>query len=344
MTATSTLWRGLAVLAASSLSGWAASPDYINYQGRLNGADGNPLPTGSYTIEFNIYDQANLGTRVWGPFRFDGQVGDGHGSLVPVVNGRFNVIIGPRDTSSRSIQGAFTGTDRFVEIAVNGGSPILPRQQFLSAPYAMRSQSAQEALIAHSLIEELANALCPPGSILAFGGNTVPSGWLLCDGRPVASSAYPDLFLAVGQAWGNGTIATDGHPENPDDPGTDFNLPDLRGMFLRGANLARADGFQDPDAGNRVSVTGGSTGNLVGSLQTNALQNVTGDIGDFNTYAAIKGTSTGPFNRTPLGNNTGIGSGSSDPYTRVTMNLSFSARTSTETRPNNAAVNYIIKY
>lgn len=125
----------LSLLVAPLTVSWADSPEYINYQGLLNGADGQPLPTGSYTMEFNIYDQANLGAKQWGPFLFDGVAGDGHGPEVPVVNGRFNVIIGPLDTNGDSIINAFDTDTRFVEITVNG-APILPRQQFLSTPYA----------------------------------------------------------------------------------------------------------------------------------------------------------------------------------------------------------------
>ncbi len=42
-------------------------PHLINYQGRLTGADGNPLATGDYTLSFKIYNQASGGMAVWGP-------------------------------------------------------------------------------------------------------------------------------------------------------------------------------------------------------------------------------------------------------------------------------------
>ena len=92
-------------------------PEYLNYQGLLKAADGSPLATGNYTIEFNVYDQANPGgNKVWGPFLFDGNAGNGHSRRVPVVNGGFNVIIGPKDTGGHSIANAFTGPNRFIEI------------------------------------------------------------------------------------------------------------------------------------------------------------------------------------------------------------------------------------
>jgi len=135
----------VALLNAALLPARAGSPEYLNYQGLLNGADGQPLPTGNYTLEFNVHDQANGGSQVWGPFHFDGAGGNGHGPLVPVANGRFNVIIGPLDTLSRPISTAFAGTNRFIEIKVNGGPPILPRQQFLSTPYAFKANTADQA-------------------------------------------------------------------------------------------------------------------------------------------------------------------------------------------------------
>jgi len=138
----------LTLLTAALLPARAGSPEYLNYQGLLNGADGQPLPTGNYSLEFNVHDQANGGTKQWGPFLFDGGTGDGHGPLVPVANGRFNVIIGRLDTLSRSISTAFASTNRFIEIKVNNGSPILPRQQFLSTPYAFKANIADQAALA----------------------------------------------------------------------------------------------------------------------------------------------------------------------------------------------------
>jgi hypothetical protein len=148
MNTTAKLLCLLTLLTSFLVPARAASPEYINYQGLLNGANGLPLPTGNYTLEFNIYDQANLGGKQWGPFLFDGGAGNGHGPLVSVANGRFNVIIGPRDTTGGSVTNAFGTATRFVEVKVNNGSPILPRQQFLSTPYAFKANNADQAAVA----------------------------------------------------------------------------------------------------------------------------------------------------------------------------------------------------
>jgi len=333
-------------------------PEYVNYQGLLKAADGSPLATGNYTIEFNIYDQANLGAKVWGPFLFDGVPGVGHGLEVPVVNGSFNVIIGPTDTSGHSIADAFAAPNRFIEIAVDGGDPILPRQQFLSTAYALQSQAAQLAQLAQmavqasNLVQEAADALCPPGTIVAFGGtNDHPAGWLLCDGSAVASTNYPRLYAAITNAWGNGTHHQ-GTVETPGNPGTDFNLPDLRGMFLRGVNHGRTTALFDPNSTNRPPLYGagdGNSGDNVGSVQwddtdkrhKHVMHNEPGIVSpggpwylsDDNTY--LGGSGTPRF---------GLKGGSPDEDLKTGQAISTRSTTMDETRPKNAYVHYIIKY
>jgi len=57
----------------------------------------------------------------------------------------------------------------------------------------------------------------PAGCIMAYAGATAPDGWLPCRGQAVSRTAYVDLFVAIGTAYG------------PGDGATSFNLPDLRG-------------------------------------------------------------------------------------------------------------------
>ena len=80
----------------------------------------------------------------------------------------------------------------------------------------------------------LNNFLVVPGTIIAFGGTTAPEGYLACDGAYVSKTQYPDLYAAIGDTW----------PPLP--PGNNFRLPDLRGLFLRGAgtnnSVKRSDG------------------------------------------------------------------------------------------------------
>ncbi len=65
------------------------------------------------------------------------------------------------------------------------------------------------------------------GQVCFFAMETAPSGFLVCDGASVSRTVYAELFDAMGtlHGAGNGT--------------TTFNLPDLRGEFIRGLDLGR---------------------------------------------------------------------------------------------------------
>src|SRR5438067_1226199 len=132
----------LVLLLLPAISARAQSvPALVNYQGRLSNPDGSPLATADYQLTFNIHDSAtNSGGLIWGPQIFDGVLGtNGHGPKIPVVQGYFNVMLGPMDTTSRSLADAFNATNRFVEIKVGTNNPILPRQQILTAPFAFQA-------------------------------------------------------------------------------------------------------------------------------------------------------------------------------------------------------------
>ena len=68
----------------------------------------------------------------------------------------------------------------------------------------------------------LISAGVPSGAVQAFARETLPAGWLKADGSAVSRALFPDLFAAVGTTFGAG------------DGTSTFNLPDLRGEFIRG--------------------------------------------------------------------------------------------------------------
>jgi len=126
-----------AVAQASSI------PQLVNYQGKLTDPGGAPIH-GTKTIEFNIYDAATNGSLVWGPQIF---------SPVPIEQGYFNVILS-QDTAGKNISAAFSpiptySDERYFEIKVDTDT-IAPRQQILSAPYAVQ---AAETGLARSVAE-----------------------------------------------------------------------------------------------------------------------------------------------------------------------------------------------
>lgn len=61
----------------------------------------------------------------------------------------------------------------------------------------------------------------PIGAILPFSSDTVPNGWLLCDGSSFSVTSYPELFDVIGTTYG---YDDDRNPK----------LPDLRGRVAVG--------------------------------------------------------------------------------------------------------------
>ena len=65
----------------------------------------------------------------------------------------------------------------------------------------------------------------PIGFIAIWPGDTMPTGWLLCDGSEISRTAYADLFALVGTTYGAG------------DGVSTFLLPDFRGRTPIGYGL-----------------------------------------------------------------------------------------------------------
>ena len=65
------------------------------------------------------------------------------------------------------------------------------------------------------------------GQVIFTAGVVAPAGSLKCDGSEVSRTTYQALFAAIGTTFGAGNGSTT------------FNLPDLRGEFVRGWDDAR---------------------------------------------------------------------------------------------------------
>lgn len=154
----------------------------------------------------------------------------------------------------------------------------------------------------------------PVGTINAYGGTTAPDGWMLCQGQAISRTDYADLFAIIGTAFGTG------------DGSTTFNVPDLRGEFLRGAGTN--------------SHSGEGNGGIVGQHQNATRIIATDSDGAGTTNAlgtAMENAMAGPLNADAQDNyQTKRG------YVNLTAyNTTGSLRIAV--RPTNTSVNYIIK-
>jgi hypothetical protein len=222
-----------------------------------------------------------------------------------------------------------------------------------AAPVSLTTFAAGDVISAAKVNENFANLKAqvdiltantngaPVGTIMAFAGKTdkIPAGWLLCDGSSLPRvGLYKDLFDVIDVNWGNVNSST-------------FNLPDLRGVFLRGVDGTAG---KDPDAATRTypRPTGmqyeGNSGNEVGSFQLDALPNITGNFdaierADMGQHGAPAGAFTEVNSHDSWDGGSGVGGGRTY-YFNASRSSSVYGRSSLEARSKNAAVHYIIKY
>ncbi|NET44903.1 tail fiber protein [Okeania sp. SIO2B3] len=159
----------------------------------------------------------------------------------------------------------------------------------------------------------------PIGTITAYGGLVDGSakgqlegqGWLVCDGDAYLRDEYSELYQIIGGSFGTG------------DNVTTFNVPDLRGRFVRGVDHGAG---QDPDAEGRTeSAPGSNTGDKVGSYQEDAV-----------------GPHTHPLPFSDRNQSKGNSGGRQGVYDEE-GDLSTESSGGDETRPKNIYVNWIIK-
>ena len=177
---------------------------------------------------------------------------------------------------------------------------------------------------------EIANGV-PAGAVFAHASNTPPSGFLECNGAAVSRSTYASLFATIGTTHGSG------------DGSSTFNLPDLRGRFVRGwANTKTNTG----DDGRSFASTQSDQNKLhTHSISTASL---TGGIRKISEGFGAGGSASGVFTKTSDGNNSVTGSSSTSPVAGVDFDASHTHTLGnnggTEVRVKNTALMYVIKF
>jgi microcystin-dependent protein/cytoskeletal protein CcmA (bactofilin family) len=167
----------------------------------------------------------------------------------------------------------------------------------------------------------LANQLIPVGGIIIWPATAVPTtpGFVRCDGAALNRTTYAALFAIIGTTYGagNGT--------------TTFNVPDYRGVFLRG------DG-QNSSINNAAGVKAGTAGRLTGSSQVDSFASHNHNMVDANG-ANINTNWRNLTDSINAGGGSGLTSGGN-----VNFGLPRVSNTGGgETNPVNVAVTYLIR-
>ncbi len=138
----------------------------------------------------------------------------------------------------------------------------------------------------------------------------IPNGWMECDGKSLSRTIFVELFNKIGTAFGAGDgIST-------------FNIPDLRGEFIRGYDHGR----------------GLDSGRTLGSEQLDAFQGHDFNIWLNSTNESFSGLTNGTQRLSQ-----GAAFGNSSRLTVTKDGTNGTPRTASETRPRNVALIPIIK-
>jgi phage-related tail fiber protein len=149
------------------------------------------------------------------------------------------------------------------------------------------------------------------GEVIAYATSTVPNGYLECNGSELSRTTYSALFGVIGTLYGTG------------DGSTTFNIPDLRGEFIRGWDNGK----------------GVDSGRVIGTGQGDAIRNMTGTIKMSNPNQGGTGIFYNTF--TPGADYNSWGSGT---CATVNFDASTVVPTANEARPRNIAMMYCIKH
>ena len=181
----------------------------------------------------------------------------------------------------------------------------------------------------------------PSGSVFCMAVATVPSGYLECNGAAVSRTTYAALFAIIGTTYGTGNGSST------------FNLPDLRGEFVRGFDNGRG-----VDSGRSINnpqgASNASHNHSISASGTTSTRSLTGSVNVISeSFAGFGGSATGVFTKkggfnaggTPGGpdsNNCGGFDMDASHNHTVTVSGTTGSQGS-EARPRNVAMMYIIK-
>ena len=150
--------------------------------------------------------------------------------------------------------------------------------------------------------------IVPPGIVIMYAGESIPDGYVTCEGQLLRRPEYPHLYDAIGTKFG-------GTPDL-------FRVPNLRTLFLRGASGSRPVGTAEDDAikdhDHQITYQGQfATGDFSYLGFTGAIENSGGDLLDNPTVRYVSINTTNDENLSGFGN---------------------------ESRPENVSLRYIMRY
>ena len=349
---------------AESFMFYADTADNNNLKIR-NGANNNFTTIGSV-------DQANLGLlprsggTMTGALRLD----NSSSSSSPALSFDGDTDLGIFRVSSNKLGVAVAGNLRFVfdddGMIVKNGKAVRYDNAASTQHVALKAPSSLSSTVSLTLPSSIVNGGflktdasgnlsfslvqgVPSGAVFCIAVATVPSGYLECNGQSVSRTTYAALFAVIGTQYGGS--------------GSNFNVPDLRGEFVRGfdngrgADSGRQIGSHQNNDNAQHTHTHTHNHSYSGTTSTKSLRGTVQQIAE--TFAA-SGTTTGVFSKLGnfVSNNTptfidataaggfAMNADHNHTFSGTTGNQSSSntgPSGTNESRPRNVAMMYVIK-
>ncbi len=181
----------------------------------------------------------------------------------------------------------------------------------------------------------------PSGAVFCMAIDVIPSGYLECNGQTVSRTTYSALFAVIGVTYGSGNGSST------------FEVPDLRGEFIRGSDRGKGTD-SSRTTGTAQAAAFGQHLHAVDLTTSN--KSLTGALSvASSTMAQNPGTASGIFTKTGNQSATPGGGSGSGQASNLAIDASHdhtvtgntdnqgSTSNSNETRPRNIAMMYIIK-
>ena len=173
----------------------------------------------------------------------------------------------------------------------------------------------------------------PSGAVFCMAVATLPPGYLECNGAAVSRTTYAALFTVIGTAYGTGNGSST------------FNLPDLRGEFIRGFDNGRGVDSGRAIASSQSSQFGQHNHNVSASSSSSVTDPGHKHTMNFNLGNLI--SSGGAFGMKDSGTADRMNTATTGISVSTTTSISQSNRggtsNSSETRPRSIAMMYVIK-
>ena len=316
----------------------------------IRSTSGNSAAASATFFEVGNLDEANLGLLLKSGGTMTGQLlgDDSSGASTPAYAFDNDTDTGMFRSGANSLGFSTAGTQRFSVsdsgLDITDGLPLRFQDSSGSPFVSLKSPSSLSGNIALTLPSVITNGGflqtdgsgnlsfqivngVPSGSVFCMAVATIPTGYLECNGAAVSRTTYAALFAIIGTTYGTGNGSST------------FNIPDLRGEFVRGF-----DNGKGTDSGRSVGTSQGSAnlshGHSVSASVSDPGHNHATSLGN-NRVFLVGGSQHVGFGG--AGGYPGQDFSMSNANTGISVSISQSNAGGGEARPRNIAMMYIIK-